>query len=582
VGYSDFGFRLDDYLQAISDGLRQQSYYPKPLLTLDIPKSSLSVRPGSVLAIDDAIVLFAITRLIAPPLDKKLPDGVYSWRVKPGNDKKELFHDHEIIRLPFLKSKTIARRIEIIEPWYTAWPEFIEDMQYAYEEEGYKYLVTTDIVSYFENIDLSLLRDLLLQELKGQPRVINFLLKILQHWAWPSIFGRPIPRGIPQGNGVSSFLGNFYLLPLDRAFERTGMDIKYFRYVDDVKVLAKDRKSAREALFLMNEELRGLHLNIQSAKTEIHEDDQIREELFDNRLEEVNKIIKDTQRKKVLVASTRTKYVAAIKRDLRPLWRGNPILKGKELRLFRRSVTAFSALQHSGLISRVLGQIEENPDSRLMKTAFNYLKSQYRIPRVARRLVHLLEPRQELFPYQKANFLFLLRYMRVVPDEAWAICKRSLRLSRSHWYVRQQAALLLSQKKLNKKELSGIKRLFELEKQCEVRRSMAQALTQLSPPEFTEFVQTLLFASDPGLQRLGRFYHALLYDAERAKSHLKSLFHELREDILIDRLHEVVAMAKSKDGPLRLMLKKNLVTFSKKARRPLLLSRMETILIQMV
>ncbi len=469
VGHSDFGFRLDDYLKAISDGLRQQSYYPKPLLQLDIPKSSLSVRPGSVLSIDDAIVLFAITRLIAPPLDKKLPEGVYSWRVKTGDDKRELFHDHEIIKLPFLKSKTIARRIEIIEPWYAAWPEFIEDMKYAYEEEGYKYLVTTDIVSYFENIDLSLLRDLLLQELRGQHRIINFLLKILQHWSWPSIYGRPIPRGIPQGNGVSSFLGNFYLLPLDRAFLRSGLNIKYFRYVDDVKVLARDSATARDALFLMNNELRGLHLNIQSAKTEIHEDEQIRKELFDSRLDKVNKVIKDTQRKRVLIAPTRMKYVEEIKYDLRPLWRKHPILKGKELRLFRRAVTAFSALQHSGLISRVLEQIDRNPDSRLMKTAFNYLKSQYRVPRVGSRIVEFLEKPQELFPYQKANFFFLLRYMRIVPDATWAICKKSLRSKRSDWYVRQQAALLLSQKHLTNKELRTIKRLFEFEEQCEVR-----------------------------------------------------------------------------------------------------------------
>ncbi len=110
---------------------------------------------------------------------------------------------------------------------------------------------------------------------------------------------------------------------------------------------------------------------------------------------------------------------------------------------------------------------------------------------------------------------------------------------------------------------------------------MAQGLTQLSIAEFTEFVQTLLFASDPSLQRLGRFYHALLYDAERSRSHLKSLFHELREEILLDRLHEVEAMAKSKDGPLRAMLKKSLTAFSKKIRRPLLLSRVDAILSQL-
>jgi hypothetical protein len=76
--FSDFGFRLEDYLFGVSQSLRNDSYHPKPLQKIDVPKSTLSVRPGSVLAIEDKIVLFAIIYLIAPRLDPKLPENVYS------------------------------------------------------------------------------------------------------------------------------------------------------------------------------------------------------------------------------------------------------------------------------------------------------------------------------------------------------------------------------------------------------------------------------------------------------------------------------------------------------------------------
>jgi len=256
--FSDFAFRLEDYLNSIARSLKSGTYHPSPLQTIDVPKSSLSVRPGSVLSIEDKIVMFAIACLIAPHLDKKLPDTVYSWRVKKGESKKELFGDHEILKYPFLKRTTIQKRVDFVEPWYGVWPQFVKDLEVAYEKDGYRFMVVSDIVAYFENIDLSLLRDLLLHHLPRQPRIINFLITLLEYWSWPAVHGGVSTRGIPQGNGVSSFLGNIYLLPLDMAFKKVcaRCDTKYLRYMDDVKVMAKDIHVARESLFLMNEKLR--------------------------------------------------------------------------------------------------------------------------------------------------------------------------------------------------------------------------------------------------------------------------------------------------------------------------------------
>jgi hypothetical protein len=319
--YSDFAFRLDDHLKGICQSLATMSYHPRPLLTIDVPKSSLAVRPGSVLEIEDRIVLFAIARLIAPPLDKLLPAGVYSWRVRKDADKGDLFAGREILRLPFLKRRTIQRRIEFVEPWYELWPRFVKKVEYAYEREGYRFLAVSDIVAYFENIDLTLLRDLLLQHLPRQRRLIDFLVSLLEFWAWQTVGGATVPRGVPQGNAVSSFLGNVYLLPLDLAFVSFAKTrgLKYLRYMDDVKVLARDNRSAREALFLMNEKLRALRLNIQGSKTEILEGPAIREEIFDDRLDSVNKAIQRIQKRKAITTAQRKAYSANLQGQVRSL-----------------------------------------------------------------------------------------------------------------------------------------------------------------------------------------------------------------------------------------------------------------------
>jgi len=61
-----------------------------------------------------------------------------------------------------------------------------------------------------------------------------------------------------------------YLVEMDielLKLQRKGL-IKYVRYVDDIKIFAKNRKTARSVIFMINRILRCLHLNMQSGKTQ--------------------------------------------------------------------------------------------------------------------------------------------------------------------------------------------------------------------------------------------------------------------------------------------------------------------------
>lgn len=578
--YSDFAFRLEEHLIGLSQSICNGGYHPKPLLTIDVPKSSLAVRPGSVVAIEDKIVLFAIACLIAPPLDKKLPESVYSWRVRKNARADNLFQDHEIFKIPFLKRRTIQKRIEFVEPWYATWPQFIEDLQYAYERDGYQYLVVSDIVAYFENIDLSLLRDLLMRHLPHQARTINFLSNLLEFWAWPAFHGATAPRGIPQGNGVSSFLGNIYLLPLDQAFIsfQQRRDIKYLRYMDDVKVLAKDMSSAREALFLLNDQLRSLRLNIQGSKTRILQGDEVLEELFDNRLNDANEVIKKIQRRGTLTPAERRTYAADLWKHIKSVKGRKGIIRDKELRLFRRLMTGFTLLRHSAMVRLVLDQLERNPDSRLLNSATRYLRVQDRnFKKIAGRLVEFVVNGKELFTYQKAHFLMTLRYMRNVPAEAWREARRELRLKNGHWYVRQQAAILVGLRRLGKGEMRAIVRSYEKEENPEVKRAYLHMLSQLPRNELEDVVRGLVFTVDPKVQRLGQFYHGLLFDKDKGKDQAKALFNQFNEEILLDRLYEVEVLSKARDGAVRAVLLQKLNRIKGQLRRPILRERISAV-----
>ena len=126
--YNDFAFNLNGQLKLICQSLQNGTYHPHPLLRIDVPKGTYSVRPGSLIDIGDATVLHAIVLLIAPKLDKKLPDSVFSYRYRPPSKKrKTIFKENEIIQHAFLKKRTIKRAIDIFDSWYENWPLFIEN-----------------------------------------------------------------------------------------------------------------------------------------------------------------------------------------------------------------------------------------------------------------------------------------------------------------------------------------------------------------------------------------------------------------------------------------------------------------------
>lgn len=579
--YSDFGFNLEDNLKSILEDLRRENYYPKPLFEIDVPKSSLAVRPGSVPEIEDRIVTYAIIYLIAPCLDKKIPEGVYSYRLKPEKVRDSLFHDHEILKFPFLKKKTIQERIDIVEPWYGQWPIFIEKSKYAFEEEGYKFLAISDIVSYFENIDLEILRDeILLKYLPKEQKIINLLMHILEYWTWRSCEGKAVLRGIPQGNEVSSFLGNVYLLSLDEEFERFSKknEIKYFRYMDDVKIFAKDESIARECIFIMNSILRKLHLNIQGEKTLIILNEDIRSEIEDERLDQVNAVLKEFQEEKKLTNEKRNEYIQILKQQYKKIRTRKKAILGKDLRLFRRLITAFSLLENSYLVSRVLKEMEKNPDNRLMVSAVRYFRCFPNKKIIGEKLINFLNSPLNKFALQEAHILTALGYARVYPRELLFYIKKIKNSKLKHWYVRIQAILLLNQLELSKSELKSLLRQYKSEKNIKVKKAIIKPLCQLDKSNLDKFLSESIFEKDSKITQVIKMLFLLQEKEDKAFGEINSIFNDFREDRLIDEFYKLEIIKFSKSDKVKEALLKSFKRKKGNIRRPVLLKKVDRVI----
>lgn len=443
--YNDFAFKLEGDLQYISKVLKSEEYHPNPLIHIDVPKSTLSVRPGSVTFIEDRIVLFAITILIAPRLDKKLPETVYSYRLKEKTDSRSLFKDLEILKFPFLRGKTIRKRVDIVEPWYGQWPKFIKRTVYAFENEGYRCLTESDISAYFENINLHLLRDSLIKYLPKEQKIVNLLCSILEYWTWPTIHGLSIERGIPQGN-LDSITG-------------------------------------------------------------------------DIRKEHIDKF---------------SKQYLKIKKRKR-------IIQGKDLRLYRRLITGFTLLESSYMVKNILGQLPKNPDARLTDSAIRYFRHLPRSSKkISEELIKFLKSPINLFPYQEAHIIMALRYLREISIETIQYARKSLCQKSKHWYTRVQCALLLTNLKLQPRNLRSLRKLYKDESNTEIKRALVGCLCQLDKDELNEFLRELTFENSKRLSSLAGVLLSLLYNYNNAAvSEISSIFRHFDENILMDSYYKI-------------------------------------------
>ena len=255
LDHRDFRHRLQDQLARIRFALERGQYLPREAIPYDVPKAGFFLRPASYLSTRDRVVYQALIDFMAADIDRSLspPDIVFSFRLGARDEPSRMFR-----------------------PPVPRWLQFRSEIRKAYYEEGYQFLINTDITGYFESIEHARLHDLLVTfgVVKDAPAM---LVTLLSCWS-------PSGRGLPQGTDPSSMLGNCYLDPLDKHMLRA--DIRFFRYSDDMCIFGRTEAQVRRAQQLLERELRALGLLIQTKKTVLFEGDKIRA-FVDERQDEI-------------------------------------------------------------------------------------------------------------------------------------------------------------------------------------------------------------------------------------------------------------------------------------------------------
>lgn len=209
-----------------------------------VPKANGMLREAIWLHPNHRLLYLAALHQLLPKIDNQVLRCVYSYR-RDAESPDEY---------PF------SQRID-------RWKNFHNDFRAACLDNGTQAVLLTDIASFYDHISINQLRDKLESMLgksckDAELEVLSLLKTLLLTWSTTGY-------GIPQNMDPSSFFGSVYLHIVDSAME--AQRYNYFRWVDDIRVCAKNRSQALRALHFLQQELAKERLFLASDKTKIIE-----------------------------------------------------------------------------------------------------------------------------------------------------------------------------------------------------------------------------------------------------------------------------------------------------------------------
>jgi len=229
-----FEHRLEDHLIALQGELRTRTYRPGRYTSFYIhePKRRLI----SAAPFRDRVIHHALCNVIEPLFERSFIADSYANRIDKGT--------HRAVA----RAQQLARR--------------------------YPYVLQCDVRQFFPSIDHAIVRTILARKVSDGD-VLWLIDQILAsgrgvlteeyemvYFPGDDLFAVNRPRGLPIGNLTSQFWGNVYLNPFDHFVTRTLRCPGYVRYVDDMLLFAKDKRTLWQWKAVVCERLAALRLTI--------------------------------------------------------------------------------------------------------------------------------------------------------------------------------------------------------------------------------------------------------------------------------------------------------------------------------
>jgi hypothetical protein len=400
--YSAYSVADKKFLEVLRSKLNRGIYSPSNSDKIYLPKPSGILRPYSLLDIEDQIVYQSLANIIAEKFHSK-----FSKRYN-----KQVF-GHQYAG----KSSTW-----FYKKWSDGYGAFNNSVKNAFDK-GYVWGADFDLTAFYDSIDHEVLSQILLKN-KFDKEFCDFLTSLLSQWTATStkIFHN---HGIPQGPLSSGIVSEIVLSYFDENFKSKD-NVKYFRYVDDIKLFAKSELHLRHALTLLDRLSKDIGLFPQSEKINIHHivniDDEIKH--ISNPFEFFLKTTKATQ-----------KEIQAEIAEIAPSDKGYKVSNPTRFKYLLSN--AEPSLR---LLNRVLSILEKSPDYYL--SISNYISKFKKIPEKQAKEIMRQITTHDLYPVVQASIISACnknlvasnqRELRKILKPLWKVNINSMELTLSLW-----------------------------------------------------------------------------------------------------------------------------------------------------
>ncbi len=248
--YYDFNVNIEERALEIIEKIDAGLYRAESPLIYRVEKKMGICRHMLVPSPSDALVFQILTDELHEQLVKRQPspNAYYS-------------RDRHSIPLPHAVPEAKSY------PWFVLWPKFQEDI-WGFSR-SHKYLVTTDLSNYYDNIGLRELRHVISALAETQEVYLDLLFSLIEDLSWSPDYLPRSHKGLPTINiEAPRLLAHALLFEVDYVLKRRTRD-SFVRWMDDINFGIDSKRKAHVVLGELNDVLksRGLALNL--AKTEI-------------------------------------------------------------------------------------------------------------------------------------------------------------------------------------------------------------------------------------------------------------------------------------------------------------------------
>jgi hypothetical protein len=242
---------LDDLRDRLTRGIYEPSHACKVLL----PKRSGILRPYTILSVEDQIVYQAMVNIAAERLAPKVRS--------------------QYLTVTFGHMYAGKSGSWFYKPWRRGYSAFNQAARNSFKR-GLKFTASFDLTACYDSLDYRVLCHFL-TELKCDKEYCERLKDCLGIWAATDtrIYHS---HGIPQGPLPSGLLSEVVLRHFDLNYG-TKSNVRYLRYVDDIRLFASREDFLRRMLVRLDTLSKDIGLFPQGAKINIHEIKDIEEEL---------------------------------------------------------------------------------------------------------------------------------------------------------------------------------------------------------------------------------------------------------------------------------------------------------------